>query len=118
MLSTHIMQEVEAMCDRVIIINKGQIVADNPTSELQKGLGDKQVITVEFDKETSRSALKNIQGVHDSKNISGNIWQISASSQKDIRADIFQFAVQNNLAVLTLQKAEHNLEDVFRELTK
>ena len=118
MLSTHIMQEVEAMCDRVIIINKGQIVADNPTSELQKGLDDKQVVTVEFDKETSRSALKNIIGVHDSKNISGNIWQISASSQKDIRADIFQFAVQNNLAVLTLQKAEHNLEDVFRELTK
>ncbi|MBI4947267.1 MAG: gliding motility-associated ABC transporter ATP-binding subunit GldA [Bacteroidetes bacterium] len=118
MLSTHIMQEVEAMCDRVIIINKGQIVADNPTSELQKGIGKKQVIMVEFDKETSQNALKNISGIHDSKNISGNTWQITASSTKDIRADIFQFAVQNNLAVLTLQKAEHNLEDVFRELTK
>jgi hypothetical protein len=52
------------------------------------------------------------------KNISGNTWQITASSKKDIRADIFQFAVQNNLAVLTLKKTEQNLEDVFRELTK
>ena len=118
MLSTHIMQEVTAMCDRVIIINKGQIVADNPTSELQKGTGDKQIITVEFDKETSRTALKNISGVHDAKNSSGNVWRITASAGKDIRADIFQFAVQNQLAVLTLQKEEQNLEDVFRELTK
>ncbi|MFI5163733.1 MAG: gliding motility-associated ABC transporter ATP-binding subunit GldA [Bacteroidia bacterium] len=118
MLSTHIMQEVEAMCDRVIIINKGQIVADKPTTELQKGTSDKQIINVEFDKETSRSALKNISGVHDAKNISGNVWQISASTGKDIRADIFQFAVQNQLAVITLQKEEQNLEDVFRELTK
>ena len=118
MLSTHIMQEVEAMCDRVIIINKGQIVADNPTSELQKGKGNKQVITVEFDKGTTRAALKNIAGIQDAKNTSGNVWRISAASGKDIRADIFQFAVQNQLAVLTLQKEEQNLEDVFRELTK
>lgn len=117
-LSTHIMQEVEAMCDRVIIINKGKIVADNPTSELQKGRGDKQIISVEFDKTTSKSALQNIPGVHTVKNISGNTWQIIASQTKDIRADIFQFAVQNNLAVLTLQKEEQNLEDVFRELTR
>src|SRR3989337_1455400 len=69
MLSTHIMQEVEAMCDRVIIINKGQIVADQPTAELQKGNNDKQIITVEFDKETTRGALKNILGVQEAKNI-------------------------------------------------
>ena len=118
MLSTHIMQEVEAMCDRVIIINKGQIVADNPTSELQKGLGDKQAITVEFDKEASRNDLEKISGVLSAKNISGNKWRITSSSTKDIRADVFQFAVQNNLAVLTLQKEEQHLEDVFRELTK
>ena len=118
MLSTHIMQEVEAMCDRVIIINKGQIVADNPTSELQKGLGDKQSITVEFDKEASRNALEKISGVLSAKNISGNKWRITSPSSKDIRADVFQFAVQNTLAVLTLQKEEQHLEDVFRELTK
>src|SRR3972149_5806811 len=76
MLSTHIMQEVEAMCDRVIIINKGQIVADQPTAELQKGNNDKQIITVEFDKETTRGALKNILGVQEAKNIRDNIWQL------------------------------------------
>ena len=73
---------------------------------------------MEFDKPASKSALKNIQGVSEAVNINGNIWQLNTSSSKDIRADIFQFAVQNNLSVLTLQKTEQNLEDVFRELTK
>lgn len=117
MLSTHIMQEVEAICGRVIIINKGQIVADQPTAELQKGSGDKQIITVEFDKETTRSALKNILGVQEAKNIAGNVWQLTASVQNDIRPSIFQFAVNNGLAVLTLQKEEQKLEEIFKELT-
>lgn len=118
MLSTHIMQEVEAMCDRVIIINKGQIVADKPTGELKETKGNQQLITVEFDKATSRNALKSIKGINDAVNIKGNTWQLSTSSSTDIRGDVFQFAVQNQLAVLTLQKEEQNLEDVFRELTK
>ncbi|MEW6470268.1 MAG: gliding motility-associated ABC transporter ATP-binding subunit GldA [Bacteroidota bacterium] len=117
MLSTHIMQEVEAVCDRVIIINKGRIVADQATAELQKGSGNKQVITVEFDKPTTRSALKNISGVQDAKNVSGNTWQLICAMDKDIRADIFQFAVSSGLAVLTIQREEQSLEDVFKELT-
>jgi len=117
MLSTHIMQEVEAMCDRVIIINKGEIVADQPTAELQKGNNDKQIVTVEFDKETTRGALKNILGVQEAKNIKNNIWQLTASSQNDVRASVFQFAVNNGLAVLTLNKEEQKLEDIFKELT-
>lgn len=118
MLSTHIMQEVEAMCDRVIIINKGEIVADKPTQEMKETKGSRQLITVEFDKATSKSALKSIQGISEAINIKGNTWQLTTSSPTDIRGDIFQFAVQNQLAVLTLQKEEQNLEDVFRELTK
>ena len=118
MLSTHIMQEVEAMCDRVIIINKGEIVADKPTQEMKETKGSRQLVTVEFDKVTSKSALKNIKGINDANNIKGNVWQLTSTSAADIRADIFQFAVQNQLAVLTLQKEEQNLEDVFRELTK
>ena len=118
MLSTHIMQEVEAMCDRVIIINKGQIAADKPTKEIKEFKGNRQMIIVEFDKTTSKSALRNIEGVSEAININGNTWQLSTTSSKDIRSDIFQFAVQNQLAVLTLQKEEQNLEDVFRELTK
>ncbi len=119
MLSTHIMQEVEAVCDRVIIVNNGQIVANDKTSIIQKTqTQNKQFITVEFDKETSRNSLKTITDVYDAKNISGNSWQIEALSNKDIRTDIFQFAVKNGLIVLTLHKEEQRLEDVFKHLTK
>lgn len=119
MLSTHIMQEVEAVCDRVIIVNNGQIVANDTTSVIQNTqTQNKQLITVEFDKETSRNSLKNIIGVFDAKNIKGNIWQVEANTDKDIRTDIFQYAVQNGLAVLTLHKEEQKLEDVFKHLTK
>ncbi len=119
LLSTHIMQEVEAVCNRVIIINNGQIVANDKTSVLQNSQNlNKQFITVEFDKATSYSELKNIEGVFDAKNIKGNIWQIEAHTEKDIRGDIFQFAVNNGMAVLTLQKEEQRLEDVFKQLTK
>lgn len=119
MLSTHIMQEVEAICDRVIIINKGQIVANEDTVTLQKGQSDnKYFITVEFDKVTSRSSLKNIAHVHDAKNIKDNLWMLEVHSDKDIRPDVFQFAIKNNLAVLTLNKEEQKLEDIFKKLTK
>ncbi|MBL7892110.1 MAG: gliding motility-associated ABC transporter ATP-binding subunit GldA [Bacteroidia bacterium] len=117
MLSTHIMQEVEAICDRVIIINKGEIVADDKTENIQKTKGNKQIITVEFDKQTSADSLKNIPGITAAKNIKENTWQLTADSEKDVRPEIFQYAVQNNLSVLTLQKEEQRLEDVFKELT-
>ncbi|MCX6295855.1 MAG: gliding motility-associated ABC transporter ATP-binding subunit GldA [Bacteroidetes bacterium] len=119
MLSTHIMQEVEAVCSIVIIVNNGSIVANDLTSVLQNSQTQKkQLITVEFDKETSRNSLKNIVGVFDAKNTKGNTWQIEAITNKDIRSDIFQFAVQNGLEVLTLHKEEQRLEDVFKHLTK
>lgn len=117
MLSTHIMQEVEAICDRVIIINKGEIVADDKTENIQKTKGNKQIITVEFDKQTSADSLKNIPGITTAKNIKEHTWQLTADSEKDVRPEIFQYAVQNNLSVLTLQKEEQRLEDVFKELT-
>jgi ABC-2 type transport system ATP-binding protein len=119
LLSTHIMQEVEAVCNRVIIINNGQIVANDKTSVLQNSQNmNKQFITVEFDKVTSIEALKKIDGIFDAKNIKGNLWQIEAHTERDIRSDIFQYAVKNGMAVLTLQKEEQRLEDVFKQLTK
>ncbi len=119
MLSTHIMQEVEAICDRVIIVNNGKIVANDITSVLQNYQSqNKQVITVEFDKQTYLADLKTITGVVDAKNSKGNVWHIEANTDKDIRTDIFQFAVKKGMAVLTLNKEEQKLEDVFKELTK
>lgn len=115
-LSTHIMQEVEAMCGRVIIISKGNLVADKPTNELKQSGSGRDIVIVEFDKSTSRSALESIEGVHSARNLSGNNWELTSAPGKDIRPAIFNFAVQNQLAVLTIRKEEQRLEDVFKEL--
>lgn len=118
MLSTHIMQEVEAVCDRVIIINKGKIVANDDTVHLQQTSSKKQVLRVEFDKETSKTSLKNIEGVIEVKQFEGNIWHVITDADKDIRKEIFNYAVANGLSVLALQKEEQKLEDIFKQLTK
>lgn len=117
MLSTHIMQEVEAVCDKVIIINKGEIVANESTANLQKNTS-KQLYTVEFDKAVSKNSLKSIEGVNEVTQLNDNTWQISTGIEKDIRKEIFDFAVSNKLSVLTLNKEEQRLEDVFKQLTK
>ena len=116
MLSTHIMQEVEAMCDRVIIINKGEIVANDQTQTLQQNT-TKQLITVEFDKELSLQAIKFITGVEDAVLVD-KTWKIVASIESDVRKELFNYAVKNNIGVLTLNKEEQKLEDVFKALTK
>lgn len=117
MLSTHIMQEVEAVCDRVIIINNGTIVANDTTQTLQKST-TKQVISVEFDKDVNKQALKNLAGVDEVILVSGNSWKIVADPEKDVRKELFNFAVKNNIGILTLNKEEQKLEDVFKQLTK
>jgi ABC-2 type transport system ATP-binding protein len=118
MLSTHIMQEVEAICDRVIIIDKGVIVADEDRINIYSKIKrPKQIIQIEFDKETVESSLSEIKNVKIVKNIRNNLWLIEAESEEDIRPALFNFAVKNNLTVLSLNKQENNLEDVFRQLT-
>ena len=118
MLSTHIMQEVEAICGRVIIIDKGVIVADEEKSNIySKFKRPKQVIHVEFDKDTTDSSLKDILNVSSVIRIKNNLWLIETESDKDIRPEIFNYAVKNNLTVLSLNKQESNLEEVFRHLT-
>lgn len=119
LLSTHIMQEVEAICDRVIIIDKGIIVADEDKSNIYSKIKhSKQVIKVEFDRETLESSIAEIENVRTVKRIRENIWLIEAESEEDIRPLLFNFAVRNNLTVLSLNKQENNLEEVFRQLTK
>jgi len=117
MLSTHIMQEVEAICNKVIIINKGVIVANDETKNLQRNV-TKQIITVEFDKTTNSDRLKTIVGIDGVKHLQGNTWQLVSSSKEDVRKGIFNFAVANELGVLTLNKEEQRMEDVFKELTR
>lgn len=118
MLATHIMQEVEAICDRVIIINKGRIIADEESGKIGSHIYEPaQTIIVEFDKQMSGKDLLKIAGTNQLKNISGNTWLIQAHSDQDIRGEIFELAVSKGLKVLSLQKKQKNLEDVFRDLT-
>lgn len=119
LLSTHIMQEVEAICDRIIIINKGKIVADDSIEAIFSHTKDQLItIVVEFDKEVSQKQLEEIERVDKVAKINEKNWLIQSSSTEDIRPKIFNFAVQNNFAVLSMQKKEKSLEEVFQELTK
>ena len=117
MLSTHIMQEVEAICERVIIVNRGKIVADEAASGLTSlTSGSGTVITVEFNKLPDIDNLKKIEGIAEIES-SGNKIVIASTAENDIRPDIFRFAVENDLILLELSREEKDLESVFHELT-
>lgn len=115
-LSTHIMQEVEAVCSRAIIINLGKIVADGPTSELSV-IQSHDIVTVEFETTVSEKQLLSITGVAKALRINDLSWRLQAKPGEDIRPRINKFAVENNLTLLSLHREEHNLEQVFQELT-
>lgn len=118
LLSTHIMQEVEAICDRVIIIDNGVVVADEKKIDIYSKIKSHgQTINVEFDKTPEIHDLLLIKNVTKVRSSTNNTWIIESDSDEDIRPAIFSFAVKNNLTVLSLQKMESNLEDVFRQLT-
>ncbi len=118
MLSTHIMQEVEAVCSRAIIINKGKIVADDLTENLHLLLTNKNIVTVEFNDRVTAALLKQIQGIVHVHNRKGNIWELHSKADDDVRSHIFNFAVQNKLTVLSMNKEDSSMEDVFHQLTK
>jgi ABC-2 type transport system ATP-binding protein len=117
MFSTHIMQEVEAVCDRVIIIDRGKIVADGKANELGNTTAKGYRILVEFDREISRGSLQSIAGVLRVSKLEGQQWELYSEQSSDIRPDIFKFAVEQQLTVLTINRVEQDLESVFRELT-
>ncbi|WP_412983838.1 gliding motility-associated ABC transporter ATP-binding subunit GldA [Pontimicrobium sp. IMCC45349] len=114
-LSTHIMQEVEAMCDRVIIINKGEIVADKKLSELREG--KVQTVIVEFDYRVEDAFLKKLPKVKHVENTYGFVYEIAFDTQEDMRSHVFDFAHDNNLKILQLNQKNASLEALFRELT-
>ncbi len=117
-LSTHIMQEVEAVCNRVIIIDQGKIVADDSTQNLSRITGASMRFEVEFKEKINKSKLSNMSFVASLENSQGNVWLIGSKDNRDIREDIFKFAVENNYNVLSLSQSESSMEDVFRNLTR
>ena len=116
--STHIMQEVQALCDRVIIINKGEMVANDTIETLQQKVTGESVVTVEFTQKIMQKELTKIKQVKTVKSLGNRRWQLIAENNKDIRGNIFNFAVTNNLTLLEMKKEQYSVEDVFQELTK
>ena len=115
LLSTHIMKEVEAVCDRVIIINKGTIVADKKLKDLRDT--EEQIIEVEFDYRVEEELLKQMPNVAEVRNTGGFVYEITFSSSKDMRPVVFDFAHDNKLKTLQLSRKNKNLESLFTELT-
>ena len=116
-LSTHIMQEVEAICDRVIIINKGKIVADDRTDRIQQLTSRESALEVEFESATDINRLRQIPGVKRVQEAGKNKYMLYSDSNNDLRSTLFEFAVANNLKILTLQRSESSLEEIFHQLT-
>ena len=119
MLSTHIMQEVEAVCTRVLIINKGKLVADGSVDQLKAGkFAQKQMVLVEFDKAPDLETLRKIPGLLKIEQTGKTSFLAESENNLDLRPALFHFAVSNNLVLLTLKEQQQSLENVFQELTK
>ncbi|MFT4533595.1 MAG: ABC-2 type transport system ATP-binding protein [Saprospiraceae bacterium] len=117
-LSTHIMQEVQAMCDRVIIINNGSLVADDPIDKLSERISGEQLITINLlDNNVSLNKLKSISGVTEVKATKDGII-ITSDTKHDIRKDVFEQAVASGWVIIEMKKDEISVEDVFQKLTK
>ncbi|MDG1101143.1 MAG: gliding motility-associated ABC transporter ATP-binding subunit GldA [Saprospiraceae bacterium] len=116
--STHIMQEVQALCDRVIIINEGKLVADDPIDMLQKRLKGEDVIYLELDKKYDASSLESINGVNSVTRVSPTEYTIGANNVTDIRPNIFHLATQQNWVILEMRREQKNVEYIFQQLTK
>ena len=115
-LSTHIMQEVEAICDRVIIIKKGEIVADNKLQQIFSNEND-QLIEIEFDFKIEEEFIKRLPHLKSFQNIHDMQWELVFNADTDMRPALFDFAQENGVKILSMQLKNKNLETIFREKT-
>lgn len=115
--STHIMQEVSALCDRVIVINKGELVADDSLSNLMKSQGTNVSLVVEFEGDVNEHDLATVTGVEKIVKLDQSKFRVFARAGSDVRPEIFRFAADRKLSLLGLKQEEGSLENIFRELT-
>ena len=115
--STHIMQEVEALCDRVIVINKGEIVADDKLERILQTQGNTVAIVVQFEGDVNLDQLKLIRGVREVEALGDFKYKVLSGGDIDLRPEIFRFAADNNLSLIGLKQQENSLENIFRDLT-
>ena len=116
LLSTHIMQEVEALCDKVVIINKGVVVANDNIENLTKESDN--VLVVEFDGDVTLEMLNSIIGLKQAKSINDNHWILESKADLDIRQDLMRWAINNNVIIKSMQREETSIEECFQRLTK
>ncbi len=116
--STHIMQEVTAICDRVVIINRGKLVADSDVASLQAGNRSEKVTLVEFEQPISIDLLQSIAGVISVTEMPGHTYKVTSSQEADIRASVFRIAAEQNWPLVGLRQQENSLEQIFQQLTK
>jgi ABC-2 type transport system ATP-binding protein len=117
LFSSHILQEVEAICDRVIIINKGNIVADDKLSNLQRSQKEQQFVKVEFKEKVDIALLEKIEGVEKIFNIQYSIFNIQCADAEMVKKQILQLAIERNLNIISLQSESQSLESIFKALT-
>ena len=117
LFSTHILQEVEAICDRVIIINNGILVADDKLSTLQRGNIDNHIVAVQFKEKVDKTILQQLNGVAKIEEPQLSHFKLQTSNPESVRKQILEFALQQNLNIISLQSENHSLEDIFKSLT-
>jgi ABC-2 type transport system ATP-binding protein len=116
LFSSHILQEVEAICDRVVIINKGKLVADNKLSLLRQQNDNKRV-RIAFKEELDAERLQNIKGIKGVSRLGAREWELLTDTPDEVKKQLLELALQNNLNIVSLQSENHSLEDIFRSLT-
>jgi len=117
LFSSHILQEVEAICDRVVIINKGKLVADDRLSVLRSQSAGNNIVKVEFKETVDASLLQNLKDVEAVNKINDNNWELTCSNANDVKRLLLELSLQRNLNIVSLQSGEQRLEEVFRNLT-
>jgi ABC-2 type transport system ATP-binding protein len=116
--STHIMQEVKAICDRVLIINQGKIVADDTIEKLQRRITAEAVVTAEFSGTISAEALRKLPKIKELRELGPNRFLLIADAKTDLRPAIFDFAVEKGVKLLEIKKEVYDMDEVFQRLTK
>lgn len=117
LFSTHILPEVQAVCDNIIIVNKGLIVANSNAKALQQSDSKLSQLVVEFDQAIDEKLLKAVKGVQQVSKLANNTWRISFNKENDVRQQIMKLALDKNLTLLSLKLEEKSLEQIFQQLT-
>ena len=118
LLSTHIMQEVQAMCSRVIIINNGQIVADDSIEHLRQASANHDILIVTFENAIDSALLNELKNAQRYEHTGDNKWELVTTDPEALRKEVMQWSLTHNINISSLQAQSHSLEDVFRKLTK